>query len=68
VQKPNADNADPWPAGWESHREHEIVYTALHTTPEQRLTWLMEMLELLRPQIAELWKARENDPARRYKK
>jgi hypothetical protein len=58
---------DLWPVGWESHRDHEIVYTALNTTPAQRFAWLEEMLEMLRPQMPELLKARENDPDRKYK-
>lgn len=51
---------------WESHRNREIVYTALNTTPAQRFAWLEEMLELLKPRMPELLKARENDPARQY--
>jgi hypothetical protein len=66
--KSKAAESEPWPVGWESHRHNEIVYTALNTTPAQRFAWLEEMLELLEPRMAELVKARENDPARQYKK
>jgi hypothetical protein len=68
VQKTNSDNSAAWPAGWDSHRNNEIVYTALNTTPAQRFRWLEEMLDLLRPQMMELMKARESAPDRQYKK
>jgi hypothetical protein len=62
----NSREAHPWPVGWDSHRNHEIIYTALHTTPVERFAWLEEMLELLRPRLPELLKARENAPDRQY--
>ncbi|MGD0463513.1 MAG: hypothetical protein ABSB74_13595 [Tepidisphaeraceae bacterium] len=66
MQETKSHEPDPWPVGWESHRNHEIVYTALHTTAAQRFAWLEAMLELLRPQMPQLLKARENDPDRKY--
>jgi hypothetical protein len=67
-RKRDPGETEPWPVDWESHRRDKIVHTALHTTPAQRFAWLEEMLELLRPRMAELLKSRENDPVRQYKK
>ena len=50
---------DDWPVGWDAHRRDQIVFIAKNTTPAQRFKWLMDMLELLRPQMPELLKNRE---------
>ena len=38
--------SEEWQAGWESHRQRQILSFALGTTPEQRLEWLEEMIAL----------------------
>lgn len=48
-----------WPVGWEAHRRDQIVFIARNTTPAQRFKWLIDTLELLRPQMPELLKNRE---------
>jgi len=60
------DESEPWPCGWDSHRRHEIIYTATHTTMAQRFAWLEEMLELLRPQMPQLLANRERAADRQY--
>jgi hypothetical protein len=53
------ESAEDWPVGWDAHRRDQIVFIARNTTPAQRFKWLMDMLELLRPQLPELLRNRE---------
>lgn len=43
---PNKDRNDSasWPAGWDEHRDNQILRWALETTPLQRLQWIESML------------------------
>jgi hypothetical protein len=50
---------EDWPVGWDAHRRDQIVFIARNTTPAQRFKWLMDMLDLLRPRMAELLRNRE---------
>jgi hypothetical protein len=56
---------EDWPVGWDAHRRDQIVFIARNTTPAQRFKWLMDMLELLRPRMAELLRNRERLEANR---
>lgn len=65
---PNARDdklSDNWPVGWDAHKRDQIVFIARNTTPAQRMKWLEDMLELLRPQLPELLKNREMLEAKR---
>jgi hypothetical protein len=62
----DAGTAPPWPVGWDEHRREEIIHTALNSTPEQRMRWLEDMLELLRPQLPKLWANRERERKREH--
>lgn len=36
-----------WPRGFDEHRDQQIIRMARESTPEQRLAWVEEMLELM---------------------
>ena len=60
------ESAADWKAGWDSHREEEIVRIAQTTTAAERFQWLEEMLVMLRPQMPTLIANRQRSLERHY--
>jgi hypothetical protein len=63
---PSAEEAsDNWPVGWDAHKRDQIIFIARNTTPAQRMKWLEDMLELLKPQLPALLENRKMLEAKR---